>query len=69
VSHNHLSEDDLERMCLGTIDFDELARLTDHVLSCAECAERLGQTRDYIHAMQRALRSLAPDWPDSKETS
>jgi hypothetical protein len=53
VSHKHLSEDDLERMCLGTIELDELARLTEHVLSCAECAERLGQTRDYIHAILR----------------
>jgi anti-sigma factor RsiW len=69
VSHNHLSEDDLERMCLGTIELDELARLTEHVLSCAECAERLGQTRDYIHAMQQALRTLEPDRPGSKETN
>ena len=61
---SHITDDDLERMCLGTIKLDELARLTEHVLSCAECAERLGQTRDYIQAMQRALRSLAPDWPD-----
>jgi hypothetical protein len=38
VSHDHLSEDDLERMCIGTIEFDDLARLTDHVLNCAECA-------------------------------
>jgi anti-sigma factor RsiW len=64
MGHRHLSEDDLERMCLGTIELDELARLTEHVLSCTECAERLGQARGYIHAMQRALRSLAPDWPD-----
>jgi anti-sigma factor RsiW len=69
VSHSHLSEDDLERMCLGTIEMDELARLTEHVLSCAECAERLEQTRDYIHAMQRALKILAPDSSDSKETN
>jgi hypothetical protein len=66
---NHITDDDLERMCLGTIDLDELARLTDHVLNCAECTERLGQTRDYIHAMQRALKTLAPDRPDSKETN
>lgn len=46
MSHNHLSEDDLERMCLGTIDLDELARLTAHLLSCAECAERLGHGQD-----------------------
>jgi anti-sigma factor RsiW len=64
MGHRHLSEDDLERMCLGTIALDELARLTEHVLSCEECTERLGQARDYIHAMQQALRTLAPDWPD-----
>jgi anti-sigma factor RsiW len=67
VSHHHISEDDLERMCLGTIELDELARLAEHALSCAECAERLEETRDYIHAMQRALKTLAPDRPDSKE--
>jgi anti-sigma factor RsiW len=67
MSHNHLSENDLERMCLGTIELNELARLTDHILRCAECTKRLGQTRDYIHAMQQALRASAPDWPDSKE--
>ena len=55
VSHYHISEDDLERMCLGTVVLDELARLTGHVLGCAECAERLEQTRDYIHAMRQAL--------------
>jgi anti-sigma factor RsiW len=69
VSHHHISEDDLERMCLGTIDVDELAKLTDHVLSCEECAERLEQTRDYIRAMQRALVTSTADWPDSKETN
>ena len=69
MGHRHTSEDDLERMCLGTIDVDELAKLTEHVLSCAECAERLGRTRHYIHAMQRALMTLAPDSPDSKETN
>jgi anti-sigma factor RsiW len=69
MGHRHLTEDDLERMCLGTIDLDELARLTEHVLSCAECAERLEQSRDYIHAMQRALKALPPDQLDSKETN
>ena len=69
VSYNHLSDDDLERMCLGTIDVDELARLIEHVLSCAECAERLEETRDYIHAMQRALATLTEDWPDSEEAN
>jgi anti-sigma factor RsiW len=69
VSHRHLSEDDLERMCLGTIEVEELARLTEHVLSCAECAERLEQTRDYIHAMQQALVTLTEDWPDSEEAN
>jgi hypothetical protein len=69
VSHNHLSEDDPEQMCLGTIEPDELARLTDHVLNCAECAERLGQTRDDIRAMQRALVTLTADWPDSEEVN
>lgn len=69
MSHRHLSEDDLERMCLGTIELDELARLIEHVLSCAECAARLGQARDYIHAMQRALVTLTEDWPDSEETN
>ena len=69
MSHHHISEDDLERMCLGTIDSDELARLTDHVLNCAECAERLGQIRDYIHAMQQALKTLASDQLDSKDTN
>jgi hypothetical protein len=61
VSHNHPSEDDLERLCLGTIELDDLARLTEHVLNCAECAERLGQTRDYIRAMQQALTTGAWD--------
>jgi hypothetical protein len=69
VSHNHLSEDDLEQMCLGTIDLDELARPTEHVLSCAECGDRLGQTRDYLHAMQPALVTLTADWPDSEEAN
>lgn len=69
MSHHHISEDDLERMCLGTIELDELARLTDHVLSCAQCEERLGQTRECVHAMQQALKTLAPDRPDSEETN
>ena len=69
MSHGHLSEDDLERMCLGAIELDELALLTEHVLNCAECVERLGQTRDYIHAMQQALRTLGSDWPDSQDTN
>jgi hypothetical protein len=56
-------------MCLGTIELDELARLTDHVLSCAQCEERLGQTRECVHAMQQALKTLAPDRPDSEETN
>jgi hypothetical protein len=69
VSHHHISEDDLERMCPGTIELDELARLTDNVLSCAKCAKRLERTREYIHAIQQALKTWEPDRPDSKEAN
>lgn len=43
MSHSHFSGDDLERMCLGTIQLDELARMTGHILNCEECPGRLGQ--------------------------
>jgi hypothetical protein len=69
MSHKHPSADDLERMCLGTIEPDELASLTDHVLNCAECEKRLAQTHDYIRAMQRALVTLTADWPDPEEAN
>ncbi len=65
--HSHASDAELERLCLGTIDSDELGRLTDHLLNCAECETRFGQSRDYIRAMQRALVTLTPDWPDPEE--
>ena len=67
--HRHASDDDLERICLGTIDSDELAQLTHHLLICAECEKRFGETRDSIRAMQRALVTLAPDWPDPEKAN
>jgi hypothetical protein len=52
----HISDDDLERLILGTItDEAELAPLEEHLLLCAECIERAEQTRQYVGTTKAAL--------------
>jgi hypothetical protein len=42
----HISDRDLERFILGMVtDESELAPLEQHLLVCAECIDRAGETR------------------------
>lgn len=52
----HLDDHDLERFHLGMIqDEAELAPFEEHLLSCAECAERAEATAEYVDAMRSAM--------------
>ena len=47
MSMEHISDDDVERYCLGMIDDEaELALLEEHVLTCPACARRAEQAQD-----------------------
>ena len=55
----HISDDDLERLILGTItDESELAPLEEHLLVCDECIERGGGTQQFVESVGTALRRL-----------
>ena len=52
----HISDDDLERLILGTItDEAELAPLEEHLLVCDECIARGGETLEFVETMRTAL--------------
>jgi hypothetical protein len=53
----HISDDDLERLIMGTItDEAELAPLEEHLLVCDECIARGGGTLQFVEAMRTALK-------------
>jgi hypothetical protein len=53
----HISDDDLERLIMGTItDETELAPLEEHLLVCADCIGRAEQTQEYVQTMRAVLR-------------
>jgi hypothetical protein len=55
----HLSDDDLERLMIGTItDEAELAPLEEHLLVCHDCILRGGGTLEFVETMRAALRRL-----------
>jgi hypothetical protein len=56
----HISDDDLERLILGTItEESELAPLEEHLLVCADCIERAEQTKAYVRTMRGALQRFS----------
>jgi hypothetical protein len=53
---NHLTDHDLERYHLGMVkDEAELAALEEHILGCAECADRAEASADYVDLMRKAI--------------
>ena len=55
MSTELISDDDLERYCLGTISEPELARIEEHMLFCHSCLTRAEETLEYLDTMRRAL--------------
>jgi hypothetical protein len=54
----HISDDSLERYCLGRIkDEAELAPLEAHLLACPECVERAEQEQELVDWIRAALRA------------
>ena len=52
----HISDHDLERYHLGMIvDESELATLEEHYLRCPECAERAGESADYVDSIRAGI--------------
>jgi hypothetical protein len=47
---SHMSEDDLERYAMRTLNEADLDRADDHLLVCPECWEQLGETERYVLA-------------------
>ena len=55
----HISDDDLERLILGTItDEAELAPLEEHLLVCDECIARGGGTLQFVETMRATLKRI-----------
>ena len=53
----HISNEDLERYCLGWIkDEAELAPIEEHLLACSECVERAEQEQCVLDLMCGALK-------------
>jgi len=53
---DHIDDHDLERYHLGMIrDEAELAPFEEHLLACAECAQRAEQAADFVDAMRGGI--------------
>jgi hypothetical protein len=53
---DHINDYDLERYHLGMIRTEtELAPFEEHLLACAECAERAEETAEYVDAMRAGI--------------
>jgi hypothetical protein len=52
----HLSDDDLERYCLGMVQHrDEVDLLDEHLLVCAQCISRAEAAQTRIRAFRNAI--------------
>ena len=68
----HISDDDLERYCLGMIpEGPELDLIEEHLLWCDECIGHACETQEYIDAIRAAIirgnfdLDLTPKRPDA----
>ncbi len=55
---NHLSGDDLEQYCLGSLPEPEIDAAEEHLLTCQECQDRADEVASYVHATRAALEEL-----------
>ncbi len=59
MGDDHISDETLERYCLGMIVAEaELAPLEEHLLTCASCVDRMEEEQRYIDTMRAALTEL-----------
>jgi anti-sigma factor RsiW len=58
MASRHISDDDLELYALGRLDESDAAPVEEHLLTCAECRERLAQWDEYARAMRAATRAF-----------
>jgi len=56
----HIGDDDLEHYHLGAVFGSELGIIEEHILSCAECAERAMEIGEYVDAMRAAMARMKP---------
>lgn len=53
---NHITDHDLERYYLGMVkDEAELALLEEHLLACAECAQRAAESDARVDLIRQAI--------------
>lgn len=56
----HPDEETLEKYLLGSLEPDEVARIEEHLLTCAKCVDHAGEMRHYIDSMRKALEPHKP---------
>jgi anti-sigma factor RsiW len=58
MTGEHISDDDLERYCLGRIkDQAELAPLEEHLLACPTCVERAEREQELVDRVRTVLKA------------
>ena len=55
-----VSQETVERYCLGHLDSEEVERFEEHLLVCPDCQDRVAASDQYINAMKSALREPSP---------
>ena len=58
MAWQHITDDDLERYCLGMIkDETELAPIEEHLLACPDCVQRAEEEQHTLDLMCAGLRA------------
>jgi hypothetical protein len=52
----HIDEESLEMFVMDRLGAEEANTVLEHILRCGPCNQRLAEVRDYVKALQEALR-------------
>jgi anti-sigma factor RsiW len=62
TDRNHIDDDTLEQLATGRqLPMEDLPRVSEHLIVCPSCRDRLADWKDYVYALRVALRSLGAE--------
>lgn len=67
IRRSHISDEDLERYCMGRVQGAGLHALETHLTECPACVERAREHDAYLRAMRGAIK-MSLDSPEECDT-